>query len=777
VTTLPAPLRPQLGPHSTLRLLVIEDSRSDSDLVLALLEDELPQAHVDVAVDLHEALRLLGKSKYDATLADLSLPDADGLAVVRAVRTNHPETALLVLTGRADGELDLWALAEGAQDYLIKGRDDGPRLATALLHALQRQRAEREAHGYLQLARGLLDALESPTCAVGADSVIVAVNKSWNEFMTSSGGDADECGEGSNYLAACHRVGPNAGNTGDAGEVAAGLAEVLAGRLDRFQFEYPSHSPEEDRWYSARITPAEIDGTSGAVINHVDVSAMHRAQQVLSHQTMHDDLTGLPNRLLLSDRLDQALADSVRRGRDVGVVFLDLDHFKLVNDSLGHNAGDELLIQVTGRLQHQIRATDTLCRYSGDEYVIVWRDLNSPAEAIMLGERLTECFVEPFMLGGTPVDITASIGITVGRSPKTSETLLQSADMAMYDAKRHGRGNVCIFTDELRERMQKQMVTELELRGALQRSELVLHYQPVMDLTTGLPVAVEALVRWQHPQRGLLSPAEFIPVAESSGLILPLDRWVLEQACHDAASFTCLAEGLLLAVNMSARQLTQPDVPQHVKDVLDRTELDAHRLILEITESTLMEDEHAAATALRELSRLGVRIAIDDFGTGFSSLLYLRRYPISTIKLDRAFVSDICSNQDDEAISRSVISLARSVQATCIAEGVETPQQYAALREMGCQQAQGFLWSPAVSIDSLRDTLLACVAVPTPPPTIKAPPAVEHPVEARVAARIQELHTAGASLHTIAASLNLEGTADPHGVPWTATSIARNWSP
>ncbi|MCW2546435.1 MAG: hypothetical protein JWN96_895, partial [Mycobacterium sp.] len=285
MTTLPAPLRPQLGPHSTLRLLVIEDSRSDSDLVLALLEDELPQAHVDVAVDLHEALRLLGKSKYDATLADLSLPDADGLAVVRAVRTNHPETALLVLTGRADGELDLWALAEGAQDYLIKGRDDGPRLATALLHALQRQRAEREAHGYLQLARGLLDALESPTCAVGADSVIVAVNKSWNEFMTSNGGDADECGEGSNYLAACHRVGPNAGNTGDAGEVATGLAEVLAGRLDRFQFEYPSHSPEEDRWYSARITPAEIDGTSGAVINHVDVSAMHRAQQVLSHQT------------------------------------------------------------------------------------------------------------------------------------------------------------------------------------------------------------------------------------------------------------------------------------------------------------------------------------------------------------------------------------------------------------------------------------------------------------------------------------------------------------
>ncbi len=722
MSALQAIARPQLGRDSGLQLLVIEDSSSDSELVRALLEDELPQSQVDVARDLKEALRMLDAKPYDAALADLSLPDADGLAVVRAVRSAHPLTALLVLTGRADGELELWALAEGAQDYLVKGRQDGPRLVSALLHALQRHSAEIESDRYLQLARGLLDALESPTCAVNGDSVIVALNESWSQFMTANEGVPTTCGEGTNYLAACQQVAKTSPEFADAEAVATGLRDVLARRLTRFQHEYPCHSPSEQRWFSVRITPAEIAGTHGAVINHVDVSAMHRVQTELSHQTMHDDLTGLPNRLLLNDRLDQALKDADRRHSRVGVVFLDLDHFKRVNDSLGHTSGDDLIVQVTERLRKQIRSADTLCRYSGDEFVIVWRDLSTSAETDLLSQRLTEAFTEPFALGHVPVSVTASIGIAVGQHPQSSAGLLQAADMAMYEAKRLGRNCVYLFSEALRRRRQRRIITEGELRDALRRGELRMHYQPIIDLDSGLPVAVEALVRWQHPKRGLLPASEFIPDAESSGLVVPLDRWTLEQACHDAAGFTGLAAGLPVAINVSGLQLVQPDVAQHMSDVLERSGVDPHRVMLEIDESALMENEERAAIALRRLSHLGVRIAIDNFGTGLSSLRYLPRYPIDIVKLDRAVVKGLGTNHDDEAVSRSVISLTHTMQAVSVAAGVETQQQYATLRAMGCQQAQGFHWSAAVPLADLSAALLAGLGVPTPVSSHEAVP-------------------------------------------------------
>jgi len=774
VKQLLVPATPLLGRDSPLRLLLIEDSTSDSDLVLALLEDELPQARVSVVANLEDAVSRLHEGRYDATLADLSLPDAEGLAVVRAVRAAHPETALLVLTGRVDGELALWALAEGAQDYLVKGQHDGPRLATALLHALQRQRAEQEAHRYLQLARGLLDALEAPTCAVRADSDIVAVNEAWRGFMAANGGRPESCGVGNNYLLACDRVAPDTADSLAATQVAEGLRTVLAGRLDRYQNEYPCHGPDEERWFSVRIAPAEIDGMNGAVISHVDVTEMHNVQQALAHQALHDGLTGLPNRSLLTDRLGQALSDSGRRGRGVGVSFLDLDHFKRVNDSLGHPAGDALLVQVAERLQGQVRASDTLSRFAGDEFVVVWRDLASAEEATVLSERLADSLKEPFVLGATSVSVTASVGVVVGGHPPASvEEVLLAADAAMYDAKRQGRGRVRVFSTELRLGVQERMATEVALRAAISRSELVLHYQPVIDLESGRPVAVEALARWQHPEQGLLGPDKFIPVAESSGLVVPLGRWALEQACCDAMALTGTAEGLDVAVNLSVRQLTQPDVLTHVRDALVHSGIDPQRLLLEVTESAVMEDQEAAAVALDALSHLGVRIAIDDFGTGYSSLLYLRRYPISALKLDRAFVSGIGASPDDEAICSSVVSLAHAVGATSIAEGVETPEQYAALRAFGCQQAQGFLWSAAVPIGDLPYVLLGCRDVPIPPPTRREPMEVEQ-LEPEVAARIATLHGAGASLHTIATALNRAAARNPTGTRWTAAAIARH---
>ena len=762
--------RPELGPGSSLCLLLIEDSSPDSELVSALLEDELPHARIDVASTLEDALARLNENRYDATLADLSLPDADGLAVVRAVRSAHPDTALLVLTGRSDGELDLWALAEGAQDYLVKGRDDGPRLATALLHALQRQRAKLETDRHLQLAQGLLDALEAPTCMVGADSRIVAVNQSWRTFMLANGGRQASCGAGNSYLAVCDSVPALSDEAGGAAQAAAGLRDVLAGRVARYQSDYPCHGPAENRWFSVRVAPAEIEGARGAVISHVDVTAMWKVQEFLSHQALHDDLTGLPNRLLLNDRLEQALSDGDRRDLQVGVAFLDLDFFKRINDSLGHHVGDDLLVQVANRLSRHMRPTDTLCRYSGDEFVVVWRDLRSAAEAAVLTERLAGVLKLPFTLGSVTLTISASLGLAVGRPPDSAENLLQSADAAMYDAKRRGRGRVRLFSDELRRGVQERMTTEVDLRVALDQSELVVHYQPVIELTTGRAIAVEALTRWQHPDKGLLGPDQFIPVAESSGLIVPLDRWVLDRACRDAVAFSGPAEGLTVAVNMSVRQLTQHDVVSHVRTALADSGLAASRLMLEVTESAVMEDEEAAAAALEGLATLGVRLAIDDFGTGYSSLLYLRRYPITALKLDRAFVAGISLSHDDEAICGSVVGLAHAVGAASIAEGVETPEQYAALLDFGCQQAQGFLWSPAVPVEDLPEVLLACREIRLPPP--RSSTMIPWQLEPALAARIVNLHRAGASSATIATSLNRVATSNPAGGPWTAASIA-----
>jgi diguanylate cyclase (GGDEF)-like protein len=762
-----------LDQHSPFELLLIEDSTSDRELVLALLEDELPHAKITVAANLEQAMTHLDERRFDAALADLSLPDADGLAVVHAVRSRHPETALLVLTGRADGELALWALAEGAQDYLVKGQHDGARLATAVLHALQRQRAEQEAHRYLHLALGLLDALEAPTCAVDASSNIIAINAAWREFMTTDGGDRDKGGVGTGYMQACEQTATDDDDLVTALEVGRGLRGVLAGDLTRYEHEYAYHEPVDERWFSVRIAQAEIDGARGAVISHVDVTALHVIQETLAHQTLHDPLTGLPNRLLLLDRLGQSLADSVRRGSEVAVAFLDLDHFKRINDSLGHAAGDELLIQVAARLNMVLRTSDTLSRFSGDEFVVLWPDVGSADQARILSARLTHALEQPFDLADASVSISASVGLILGQPTQSAEEVVAFADAAMYDAKRHGGARVRMFSQELRQDVDEMLATESALRLALARSELVLHYQPVIDLDTGRPTAVEALARWQHPERGLIPPFQFIPIAESSGLIGSLGKWALEQACHDAAAFSGAASGLDVAVNLSVRQLTQPDLVTSVQEALNHSGLAPHRLVLEVTESAVMEDTEAAAVALDALAALGVRIAVDDFGTGYSSLLYLRRYPITILKLDRAFVSGIDRSRDDEAICRSVVSLAHAVEATSIAEGVETIEQYGALRGFGCQQAQGFLWSPAVPLAELEDALLACRTVAIPAPRRKQRPASGE-VESTVAARIATLHTSGASLHTIAAALNRAASRNPAGGRWTAHAVARH---
>ncbi|MDO8308039.1 MAG: bifunctional diguanylate cyclase/phosphodiesterase [Actinomycetota bacterium] len=425
---------------------------------------------------------------------------------------------------------------------------------------------------------------------------------------------------------------------------------------------------------------------------------------MLDHQATHDSITGLITGVLLPQRIGAALEHRSRRGGQVAVGFLGLDRFRRVNESLGYSAGDDLLRQVASRLAGELRVGDSLARYSADEFVIV-RSTDVQDDAVALGQRMLDCLSEPFELDGTCFSVSASIGVATTVGLPEADTLLLASAAAMSVAKTRGGNCVHEFDDALRAEASRRMAVESDLHTALTKNELVLHYQPVIDLDNGRPAGVEALVRWRCADGRLVPPDDFIPVAEASGLIVELGRWVLDQACRDAAQFTGPAAGMHVSVNMSARELAQPGLAGQVRATLATSGLEPTRLFIEVTESALMVNEALAEQTLKELTRLGVHIAVDDFGTGYSSLLYLRRYPITILKVDRAFVSGIGESTDDEAICRSVVSLSQALNLTAVAEGVETRLQADALRSYGCRYAQGFLWSAAVPLADLNDTL------------------------------------------------------------------------
>jgi len=524
-----------LAANPPLHILLIEDSAADAELLLAMLDEELPGARVTVAASVAGAVPLLA-GPLDLAITDLSLPDAEGLQAITAILTARPDIAVVVMTGRQDRELALKALSAGAEDYLVKGRHDARGVATAVLYAAQRRAAETKAHRYERLALSLLDSMEASTCAIDADGTIIAVNRAWVDFAAQNGGDLTQVGVGANYFDVCSSAGAE---TNDAQQVTRGLRQILDGERTRFEFDYPCHAPDEQRWFSLRVNALT---ESGAVLSHVDVSVSKRSGEALSHLSLHDPLTNLPNRQLLHDRLAQALALAARDETSVAVAFLGVDAFKRINDSLGHPAGDELLRAVAERLQRSIREGDTLARFAGDEFVVVWQGLEAPDEATRLAARLDEALALPVALdNGTEIAITVSTGIALGGVSSTPDELLLDADAAMYDAKSRGRGLTRMYTAELREGAATRLRVEAELRAGLRRGEFVLHYQPVVDLASRRVSGVEALVRWNHPA-GLRMPDCFIGIAESSNLIIPIGAWVLDEACRQGALWA--TEGL-----------------------------------------------------------------------------------------------------------------------------------------------------------------------------------------------------------------------------------------
>jgi diguanylate cyclase (GGDEF)-like protein len=445
-------------------------------------------------------------------------------------------------------------------------------------------------------------------------------------------------------------------------------------------------------------------------IANVLANAVERrtAEAQTQHEALHDPLTGLPNRTLFLDRLEHALAQAARHGASVSVLFLDLDQFKLVNDSLGHAAGDELLATVAPRIEQALRPGDTVARFGGDEFAILVEDIANERGATRVAERIAEALTRPFILRQREHFVSASIGIAIGTGSEVPEALIRDADAALYRAKERGRGGYEIFDEVMRSRVIEHMQTENDLRRALQRRELELYYQPIIRLRDGNFVAIEALLRWNHPERGLIGPMSFIPVAEESRLIIPIGRWVIEQACRQAVSWQSLdpdGPPIGVSVNLSARQVADPDLVSHIQRAIEDTGIDPSTLRLELTESTLLDDTSSVENTLQDLRELGTRLVLDDFGTGFSSLGYLKRLPLSAIKLDRSFVEHVAEDAHDAAIVHAVAEMAETMGIDVVAEGVETEEQMEAAARLGCGYAQGFYFTEPIPATELENLL------------------------------------------------------------------------
>lgn len=438
-----------------------------------------------------------------------------------------------------------------------------------------------------------------------------------------------------------------------------------------------------------------------------DITERKQAEETIRYMAYYDPLTDLPNRTLLNDRLTLALANARRSGDTVAMLFLDLDNFKTINDTLGHIVGDQLLQAVAERLRGCLREGDTIARLGGDEFTLLLPRISHVEDAAKTAQKVIDALKEPFDFNGRELHVTTSIGIAL--YPNDGEdvlTLLKNADTALYRAKEQGRNNYQLYAPAMNSSALERLYLESSMRKALERGEFALHYQPQVNLNTGKIVGMEALVRWQHPEFGLILPAEFIPIAEETGLILPIGEWVLNTACKRGRAWQDAGyQDIRVAVNLSARQFQQRDLIGVVKQALDESGLDPNYLELEITESAIMKDADAAVSILHKLKEIGIKVAIDDFGTGYSSLSYLKRFPIDILKIDQSFVRDITIDPDDAAIAKAIITLAHSLGLTALAEGVENVEQVEFLRSLKCDGVQGYLFSCPVPAEEATELL------------------------------------------------------------------------
>ncbi|HYV37199.1 MAG TPA: EAL domain-containing protein, partial [Gemmataceae bacterium] len=658
----------------------------------------------DWAPSYDEAMAAIAKGQHDVYLVDYRLGEHDGLEILRQARAAGCARPIILLTGQGDGEVDIAAMQAGAADYLVKGQLDSQLLERSIRYSLEQNRtleALRESEErYALAAHGANDGLWD--WDLQTDEVYYSPR--WKALL---GCEESEIGAGpQEWLQRVHAE--------DLRRVQAEIDDHCQGRSPHFENEHRLlHKDNTYRWVLTR----------GLAVRGRDGRAMRMAGSLtdITEDKVADPLTRLPNRVLFIDRLARTL-ERAKRDQDLrfAVLFLDLDRFKVINDSLGHLIGDQLLIDVSRRLEACLRSCDTiarltgqttLARLGGDEFTILLEDIKSIDNAVGVAERIQKDLAIPFVINGADVFTSASIGITLGPCEyHEPEELLRDADAAMYCAKAGGKARCEVFDAEMRKLALARLQLESDMRRGIERREFCLHYQPIQTLEGDRIIGFEALVRWRHPERGFLSPAEFIPVAEETGHILVLGEWILQEACRQMKTWQdCFQSDppLIVSVNLSCKQFLQIDLATRIEQVLSTSGLDPRSLKLEITESAIMDDPESAAAVLTRLRSLGVKVGLDDFGTGYSSLNYLHRFPIDTLKIDRSFVNQMGNAEENLQVVQTIVGLAHNLAMDVIAEGIETEGQRHQLASMSCEYGQGYYFSKPVDPAKAEKLLFA----------------------------------------------------------------------
>ena len=646
---------------------------------------------VAVAVDGRQALEVLAARSIVLILLDIEMPGLGGLEVLQIIRQTHSaaELPVIMVTARHESHDIVAALNAGANDYVTKPIDFAVTMARieTQLGRRQAEAALRESEERYALAvRGANDGLWDWNLKTD----VMYFSPRWKEML----------GWEEHEIANVPAEWFNRIHSEEVGDVRASLAAHIDGRVGHFETEHRMlHRNGGYRWMRSR--GLVVRDQAGAA------SRMAGSQTDITEGKVADALTGLPNRILFIDRLASSIERARRHEKYMfAVLFLDLDRFKVINDSLGHVVGDELIVAIARRLESSLRTSDTvarlqmdhtIARLGGDEFTVLLEDIGDVSDALRVAERLQEALSHPFTLNGQEVFTTASIGITTSATAyQTPEAVLRDADTAMYRAKSRGGARSEVFDREMRDRAVARLQLETDLRRAVERAEFVLYYQPIVSLASRQITGFEALVRWQHPERGLILPEEFIGVAEETTLIVPLGWWVMRVACQQLRHWQvqCDApETMTISVNLSPKQFSQANLTEGITRILAETGLSPSCLTLEITETTIMESTDVVSAVLAELKQLGTQLAIDDFGTGYSSLSYVHRFPLNSLKIDRSFVREMDEKGKRSEIVRAIVNLAHNLGLDVIAEGVETQSQLDHLTSLGCDYGQGYLFS------------------------------------------------------------------------------------
>jgi diguanylate cyclase (GGDEF)-like protein/PAS domain S-box-containing protein len=688
------------------KVLLVEDIESEAKLVMKNLKMISGwRFSVDHHDRLESGIAQISDHQYDIVLLDLNLPDCAGIEVCERMLAAAPHTPVIVLTNQNSEELGTKAMREGAQDYLIKREVDGPLLGRAIRYAIERARTEQALRDSEQRYSLAVAGANDGVWDWNLESNLVYFSPRWKAILGYTDREiADRIEEWFD------RVDPR-----DKELFEDALNHHLKGSSAHFECEYRVNCRGDDtRWVLSRgLAVRDEFGQALRVAGSMtDITRRKQTEARLLHEAMHDALTGLPNRNLFIDRLDLALRRFRRdSSRLFGVLFFDLDRFKHVNDSLGHAVGDELLSQIAVRLNSCLRPGDTLARLGGDEFGIVLNDIDGPTDAIYVVERLQEALSQQIEIEAHTIHTSASIGIAISSELyNTSDEIVRDADIAMYRAKNSGHATYAVFDTSMHDQAMLQHRMETDLRRALERAEFDVYYQPIIEMSSGRVQGFEALLRWQHPSRGLVMPDDFIGLVEETTLVVPIGWWVIERACHQLATWQKLFPvnpPLAMSVNVSGKLFFTDDMAKRLAVLIEDCNIPRGSLRLEITERVVMDHEDLVLNALSDLRDIGVELHIDDFGTGYSSLSYLQRFKYDSLKIDRSFVSTTSEKIDSSAIVEAIIKLGSTLGMKVIAEGVETQEQLNQLRAMNCPEAQGFLFSEPLHHDTVSDFLQA----------------------------------------------------------------------